>query len=69
MRHREHTNETSDYKFSYAEGRLDTLGGDDYYDEDYSDQELQEEEEEQKGIEVDMNDMVRSNVTLGTTGR
>jgi hypothetical protein len=58
LRHKEHTRETEGYKFQYAEGRLDTLGGDDYYDEDYSDQDMQEEEEENKGIEVDMNDMV-----------
>jgi hypothetical protein len=54
--------ETSGYQFQYEEGgRLDTMGGDDYYD-DYDDPDddvdVNLSDEERKGIDVDMADMV-----------
>jgi len=52
------------YQYAYdGNGRMDTMGADDYYD-DYDEGELSDEgdmnisdNEEQKGIEVDMNEM------------
>jgi len=57
--------ETESYKFTYdGDGRMDTMGGDDYYDS-YDEEDAnvslddEGEEEENKGIEVDMGEMVR----------
>jgi hypothetical protein len=61
---RQGNGETASYQFQYDnDGRLDTMGGDDYYDDYDSDEELPEEEMKDQ-IEVDMNDMVRPSVLI-----
>lgn len=51
--------ETAGYSFNFdGDGRLDTMGQDDYYDDDYNSDFGEGENEENKGqIEVDMNDL------------
>jgi hypothetical protein len=64
--------ETESYRFQYdGDGRMDTMGGDDEYYDDYNSNGSEEDNEEQKGIEVDMADLVSilSIISIGTKRR